>query len=625
MQAASSSEDAAEQPSIKISVPQGLDAKIHVRDEEDLETVLANLELLARRKGFDTEILSPRSVEQGQQEPLADADKDLLGWLEQLDEDIGTVEGHIQDLDQRVDRVEDEFGGGEDSQLAEIMDRLEELDESIEDMPDDVSRHLGELREEISSLSDEVEELEDYTASLDDDLEGFRQRISEIETEGSDEDSEQVEKGGETVEEDSDDEDEVDEEAGGLYGSVEEFRDMDEETRKEEIFEVIDEKQPVDTSGICEALFGFEAGSGSREYAAVQEILSNNKDDLEKEKDGRTVLYSLSDEEEGDSTEPEEQGEDSVDEEDAETETEGLYGSVESFKKLRDDQRANQIKEVIRENGPIDTSGICRELFGFEAESGTTEYTFIQNALQDFRDELETEKDGRSTLYDLPKVRNQETSESQKTPQEPDVGTEVENGEPAEPVETTGGPVEPEGGDDDQDFSDHDGRYSLEELQEDEDLNIEAEVLKIFQEHGPISVPEATEILFGSEASSGDDEYRIVWNQLAKHDDKDRGCVEEIPREDEDGEVRYEVHGPFKICNLYYESRHKFICLDCAPDPGECVFFEKQGAVDHRIETKEDDDIVGKHNSFVSAFLPAGFHNKPETIEEIVDRECGNE
>jgi predicted nucleic acid-binding Zn-ribbon protein len=535
-QAASSSEDAAEQPSIKISA-EGLDAEIHVLDEQDLETVLANLELLARRKGLDTEILS-RSVEgHRQQDVLHGSDRDLLGWLEQLDEDIGAVEEHLQSLDQRVDRVEDELGGGEDSQLADIMDRIQELDESIEDMPDDVSRHLGELREQIQALEYYVEDVEEHATSLDEDMEAFRQRISEVEAEGSEEDSDER---FEQVEEDVDDEHEIDEQG--------------------------DEQDFITSEDVQEA---------------------------------RDIRRQRKQEESG---------------------SEGLYSSVEEFRQLSTDERGVEIKEIIWENPSITVAEIGKHLFGEKPGWDSTEYKEIHNRISSTIDDVEEEKNGRSVAYRLPKTDDHESFESSGTT------TEVEEGEGAEKQvssEPEAEPVESEsGGDEDREFSDHDGRYSLEELRENEDLSVKAEVLKVFQEYrkhcGAISIPEATQVLFGFEASENDEEYQVVLNHLETHSRKEGERVKD--REQEDGETQYEVYGPFKFCNLYYDTHHEVICTQCPL--GEAVYTSRK-AKKHHINTRND-GMKEHHNSFVSAQIPDNFKNG-ETVRTIIQRECGNE
>lgn len=527
-------EDTAEQPSIKINVPQALEADIQVEEEEDLETVLANLELLARRQGFDTDVLSRSVEDQGQQEVLPEADKDLLGWLQQLDENLGTVEDHLQALDKRVDRVEDELGGGEDSQLGEVMDRIRELEESLEELPKDVSRHLGEIR-------DQVRELEEYVDDVEDEVENLNQQFTES------------------------------------HG----------ETREEE----------------------------ASEKQAEQE------DDVDESED------------EEDTTES-----DTIDQEEDEA-AEGLFRSVSAFRNLSTEQRADEIKQVIRENQPIGTSGICRKLFGYKAKSGTDAYTAVQNAMQDFRDELEKEKDGRSRKYRVPESEYQDSSESSEA--ESETATEVEEDETPQtkvsekpeapqPEPTEAGEVlEPEDDSTDSDrpdLSDSDGRYSLEELREDEDLSLEAEVLKVFQEyrksHGPISIPEATKVLFGFRASAEDEEYQAVWNELSDHKAKDGDRVERLEKKEE--EDQFKIFGPFKYCNLYSDSHHSIICTECPPGE-DAIYRDMNEAATHLGETGKADGKK-RHNAFVSAQLPqSSWYRNTKLIKKVVDRECGNQ
>ncbi len=95
-------------------------------------------------------------------------------------------------------------------------------------------------------------------------------------------------------------------------------------------------------------------------------------------------------------------------------------------------------------------------------------------------------------------------------------------------------------------------------------------------------------------------------------------------KQEEEKEVE-ENRGPWPLDELDYESRHKIICVECAPDPEQCVFFDYKGAKDHKVETRKDEEVNGKHNSFIAAFLPSGFHKKPETVEEVVNREVGDQ
>ncbi|MFB1064833.1 hypothetical protein [Natrinema sp. H-ect4] len=502
-------EEAAEQSSIKINA-QGLEADVEVREQEDLETVLANLEFLARREGFDTEVLS-RSVQEQEDDRV-----------EQLNGVITTVAENVQELNERVDRVEDELGGGEDSQLAEVIDRIQELEDSVHDLPEDVSRHLGELREQVTALEEYIEDVDEYATSVDDELEALRQKTQREEEQGS----------SETV----DDENDVDEE------------EPDEDTAES----------------------------------------------------------------------------DTTDEE--EDEGEGLFRSVSSFNQLSREQRAEEVKQVIKENGPIGTSGICEKLFGYKAKSGTDTYVAVQNIMQDFRDELDKkEKDGLGVEYRFPETEDQdstassepesetvnETEESEiEEPGDPSTVTEPEDLEPVEQIS-----------DDRKDFSKCQGRHTLQEIREKDELDIEAQVLKAFQEYGRISIPEATQVIFGFEASEEDEEYQAVWNQLSNHKAKEGKRVETTEREGK--ETLYEVFGPFKLSNLYYDSLHKLICTTCAPDP-EAVFDSQKDALNHKIETKND-EVVDKHDLFVSASIPSDWHKKQKTVEQVVNRECGNQ
>ena len=497
-------EEAAEQPSIKINA-QGLEADIRVREQEDLETVIANLEFLARRNGLDTDLLGNRSV---------DREDDRV---EQLNDVVTTVAENVQELNERVDRVEDELGGGEDSQLAEVIDRIQELEDSVQELPEDVSRHLGELREEVKALEEYIDDVEEYATSVDNELESLRQKTS---------DREEKQESSETVE----------------------SEDVDEETTTGESEDDVDEK---------------------------------------------------------------------------EDEGEGLFRTVSAFKRLSKAQREDEIKQVIKEYEPIGTSEICEKLFGYEAKSGTDAYVAVQNAMQDFRDELEKEKDGRSTKYSFPE--GQETEDQgaslsdeagpeevmgSEEPGDPSTATEPEDLEPVEQIS-----------DDRKDFSKCGGRHTLQEIREKDDLSIEAQVLKAFQEYGLISIPEATQVIFGFEASEEDEEYQVVWNQLSDHKAKEGKRVETTEREGE--ETLYEVFGPFKLSNLYYDSLHKLICATCAPDP-DAVFESKKEAVDHKIETKND-EVVDKHDLFVSGSIPSDWHKKQKTVEQVVNRECGNQ
>ena len=714
-QAASS--DAAEQTIVKINVPQGLAAEVQVQEEEDLETVLANLEFLARRQGFDTDFLSYRSVDQ---EDVDEEDIDeVLDELEQLTGEVDGIKEQVQDLDERVRGVENEFEG-EDSQLAVIMDELRELDETIDDIPDDVSQHLGELREEVSSLKDDAEYLDDYTASLDEDVEALRKEVAAEDREHrqeekvsmdleqivlpvSEEDFRQLsqedkvtavrrliernepvkhsalgrrlfgseaERGTEafsliqkTVEQFRDElenisdgdlpeyrlkdepgieapqEDDVDEEpeedtaesdttdweedgSEGHY-SIDEFQDLTTDKRGEEIKQVIEENQPVAMDTISEELFGHEADSGSREYQEIHNRLAWTLEDEIKKDDGLCEIAGSKDEEK----------------ETQEEESEGLFQSVSAFKNLSTEQRADEVKQVIRENQPIGTSGICEKLFGYKAKSGTDAYTAVQNVMQDFRDELEKEKDGRSRKYRFPDSEDQASTQSSEP--ESETTTEVEederpetqiSGEPEAPQPESSQAEEvpePEGDSTDSDrpdLSDNDGRYSLEKLREDEDLSLEAEVLKVFQEyrksHGPISIPEATKVLFGFRASAEDEEYQAVWNQLSDHKTKDGNRLERIEKEEE--EDQFKVFGPFKYSNLYSDSHHSIICTEC-PLGEDAIYRDRDEAAIHLGETGKADGRK-RHNAFVAAQLPqSSWYRNTNLIKKIADRECGNE
>ena len=676
------SEDTAEQPSIKISVPQGLEAEIEVREEEDLETVLANLEFLARRQGFDIEGLSrsgePEEGSQEEIEEILDEIEELSGTVDGIKDHVGDLDSRLssvenefggedsqmavlmdelQQLDDRVDRVEDDLGG-DDGQLDDIMDRLQQLDDKVEDMPDDVSRRLGELREQIKALEDYVDDVEQYATSLDEDMEALRQQPTEeqdgvsaeeteeqvdqgvdseeVEDEAVEVDPEHVEEteDGFRMKEESSEEQSEDrgEQVEALYDSLDDFQELSTDERAEEIKQIIKEHQRIGVAEIGEHLFGKEPSGNSSEYKEIHNRISWTIDDVEKGKEGRKSVYSLPDEEGDDSSQPDE--EDDVDDESDEAESEGLFRSVSAFNNLSREQRVDEVKQVIRENEPIGTAGICNELFGDEAKSGTDAYAAVQNIMQDFRDELDVEKDGRSAEYSLPETDEQDPSESDKA--ETEAVTDVEESErpetqappEPEPEEPQPEPVETSssGGDDDKDFSDHDGRYSLEELREDEDLSVEAEVLKVFQEYrkdyGPISIPEATQILFGSEASEEDEQYQVVWNQLETHSRKDGDRVERIEKEEE--EDRFEVYGPFKYCNLFYDSHHTIICTKCPP--GENAIYSRgRDAVDHKVNTRRDGSKE-HHNAFISAQIPQNsWYRGTNLIEKIVDRECGDE
>ena len=639
------SEDAAEQPSIKISVPQGLESEIEVREEEDLETVLANLEFLARRQGFDTEPLS-RSVDKlEEQEALPEAETDLLSWLQQLDEGLGEVEDALLDLDKRVDRVEDEFGGGEDSQLAVIMDRIQELDESVEEIPDDVSRHLGELREEISSLSDRVEDLDEYTASLDEDVEALRKRISEeeiessyehentdeqdednTEEEGSEQDfitSEDVEEAREIrkerKQEEPDDKgsepdasDDEDEEA--LYDSLSEFRELSTDDRSKQIRKIIQRSQPIGASGICKKLFGEEIQSSDSRYQEVQNRLQKFRDELETEQEGQSSIYLFP--EKGGETVEEQETSTELEEEEEDEEEDGLF-ELEDFRDLPASARKSQVMKALEEIQPASLMEIAQELFGSHITSSNDEYTETSNVLQKASERWRKNTTGDYVIDESFEVTKTVTETSESEESQPTVEPEPEEPVP-ESVDT-----ESSGGDDDKDFSDYDGRYSLEELREDDDLSVEAEVLKVFQEcrkdFGAVSIPEATQVLFGSEASEGDEEYQVVWNHLETYSRKDGDRVERIEKEEE--EDRFEIYGPFEFCNLYYDRKHKIICTECPP--GESAVYETQEAINHKIDTRKDDSKE-QHNSFISGMVPSTWYRNGKTIEKIVNRECGD-
>ncbi|WP_058826355.1 hypothetical protein [Haloferax sp. Q22] len=609
-------EEAAEQPSIKINA-QGLEADIRVREQEDLDTVLANLEFLARRNGFDTDLLGNRSVQEQED-----------GRVEQLNDVVTTVAENVQELDERVDRVEDELGGGEDSQLAEVIDRIQELEDSVQQLPEDVSRHLGELREEVKALEEYIDDVEEYATSVDDELESLRQKTSAREEE---------QESSETVESEDVDEETTTEETGEGRFTEEEIVEISRKERAEEIKPVIREKQPVDFEGICNEILGYKPDWDNDAYKAIHNAIQTFRGDLVTEKDGRSSLYAFSEEafedspeqEDREGTEDSSEPEDDVDEEDEEEgegEGEGLLRSVSAFNRLSKAQRENEIKQVIKEYEPIGTSEICEKLFGYEAKSGTDAYVAVQNAMQDFRNELEKEKDGRSTKYSFPEgqeTEDQDTSISNE-PESETVNGSKENDSPETQVPEEPEPSEPvESSDSDRpDFSDKGGRYSLEELRDDEDLSVEAEVLKVFQEYrkdcGEISIPEATQVLFGFEASEDDEEYQAVWNHLETYSRKDGDRVERIEKKDE--KDRFKIFGPFKFCNLYYDTHHDVICTEC---PLEEAVYTARKAKKHHINTRND-GMKEHHNSFISAQIPDNFQNG-ETVHTIIERECGNQ
>ncbi len=596
-----------------------------MRQKEDLETVLANLELLARRQDFETESLLSRSVDQD----TTGEDEDLLGWVNQLDEHISEVEENLQDLTQRIDQVEDAVGGDDDGQITELRDTVQKLDDKVEDLPDDIPHHLAELREQVTALEEYIEDVDEYATSVDNELEALRQRTSEREEQKS---SETVDE-----EDDVDEETTAEESVEGRF-TEEEIMEMSRDKRAERVRPVIREKQPVDFEAICNEILGYKPDWDKPAYKALHNAIQTFRDELLTEKDGRSSLYAFSEEafedspeqedtEDRERTEDSSESEDDVDEEEEEeTESEGSY-SIDVFQNLDTDNRAKLIKDVIEKNQPISVEEISEELFGHKADSGSKEYQEIHNRLAWTLEDEITKEDG---LYEIAERDDGETEgeghqdSTVSSKPESETVTEVrEDNSPETQISEEAEPSEPEESSDSDrpDFSDNGGRYSLEELRNDEDLSVEAGVLKVFQEYrkdcDAISIPEATQVLFGSEASENEEEYQVVWNQLEEHALKDGERVKEIK---EDGETLYEVYGPFKYCNLYYDTHHDVICTEC---PLEEAVYTSREAKKHHINTRND-GMKEHHNSFISAQIPDNFQNG-ETVHTIIKRECGKQ
>lgn len=274
-------------------------ASLKIKEKQDLSFAVSALEQISEKD---------LGIEVGDV-----GEEDLIGWVNQLDQEIDQLEDHLGELDARIGEKNHSDRHDQERKIAKKIACLK-LREKVEEggIPEDWHKYHREIRDEMGEegvwpvASVYVHTVENYTRDVREELETEAQRdgvedasdeaVGDVDDEGIKEARSQHESG-ENEREDASEKtgeqsdtvkvpelDEID--------SLEDIREYDGRVHRRVVRKVIEENYWIDRQGVGYVLFGERPVSGSKEYVWINDQIMAIEDGLESKKDGRSRLYA---------------------------------------------------------------------------------------------------------------------------------------------------------------------------------------------------------------------------------------------------------------------------------------------------------------------------------------------
>lgn len=245
----SENEDLDEKFSVSIETP-SFDLNMEIKSEEDLEVAKTAFEKTASKTFGESELFEDQS------RSVSDGVDDVMGWLEQLDQELTDLEEHVESVEERLSSQPDKDTREDDG----LEDRVQGLQKYIEELEDRVQSL--ETRSESNPVQDEEEDVDEDPV---------------VETGGSSGDTQDL----------------IPRDEGFQGYGLQELRQFSEDRQHGIVEEAVRRNQPAESEEVCKEIFQASFQSGSQEYQWLNNTLRKlEKDDrVVSEKQVRKKIY----------------------------------------------------------------------------------------------------------------------------------------------------------------------------------------------------------------------------------------------------------------------------------------------------------------------------------------------